>query len=1644
MEVDSNTNSKELNSHSRNFNFFNDTIKEQISSECINAESPQEEEEEDRFNYYLKKSLERMLDNLLILKQKLYSNDTKRDNHYFNTFPTIASFQLFIKDLFEIVHSPEKLNFALKFIIDTVLEDEIKKYDRDIIKNFVNKLICSNSNKFYPADYLDDSVYISKFCQKYILLSKSNSNMLSFYQKSFSLTSMVHHKKSPLLFDHKLNTSKVKLSTFLDKTDVWSHLISLVSSLKLDKTVLVNGYYSDIFQKTIFNDIKDCVINNNINEADFIKYLLLEMSNSLSRDESNLKTPNGDWKYIVVFLKQHSYFKEYKQLFKDFLVEDMVKVFQNLANSYKRFSQQQDDVFEKENQHDHSNYKRKRFSKPKFLSYSQIDYDADILKNESYALVALTLVEEGLLDLNEFMETFSKVNQLNQELKGKLICSYDKFLKKQQLNQNDNYENALAGADVLTTESDSLKTQQTSSRFSNFKEEKSVSPFPSDNAKPINDNDDDNNNSNKDTDISLNLYPQIVIICQLLERASFDDAIRYIEYFNYSLLNIKELANTFCYCLQRNWICIRENSEWQENSINKRIININSTYNFPSKKYTKKWEYWGSLKTPVFSKEMFLKHFTRIFNMELNDKTVEKLLKLISELFRYYKTMDDYDENYWISFTVQYLVPKIIINSPDANNQIYKIIESFSINKRFEIYKKLESSIIKNNQHLKTVNTVQLKQIKRFLKIINVDTISEQSVELSKLANVNPITVFEECLKQAESYDMISSLIVESVSGFSSFTLDVLQYSCLKRLQLDRPYMAADEVNVLPWLAKLTTFIVSVYNLNSFFNIDFIFNNVVEKTLKMEYQGLYILKEFLSKTTNSVYLDEPEYNLAVLLEASNESSVFAKTKLLGHSNKTSSRLLSLFKQKTNQDDITVAQKLFEILIIWPLDIFYDSFQLVSSINSKYDSINTVLRLMIDFIKSSVDGKEFQCIFNLDKFNTALSVSPLISNSWRHVLFSKTSDDVSYLNLDINDELTTNLVKDFWRYSLENLALGALKFTNFTKFNLSSTEKSYNKICNILTKHTKENYPNEGLKYFLEECVLKNSIMGVAEAIYSVEFMFLTLSSENLIHVLTMLFTRDFLKRVLISISTNETLFFSVFINRIFIQLNNYESSLNDDQINNFKKDYLNWTKSFVFEISELILDNEYLNSRAAIQIISKSIHSLPDIDILIDILLKAINDKLIVEDREELIAPLTSLNGFAKTKFKKCHSVETYLGYIPEDQEIDTMIATMKINEKLEEMNVSMKEKDDQLVELEEQQKKLLQKIEEKRERLKKEAEAKKIEEAEEKEREEVEARELEIQNKRKLEDQDSDTNVIKRRKFDYGSEAKPGVSRFEGSMENKDNSVGVVIVPKGRFGGTVENERSLPTSPASRLALPSGPKLKLPAVQESLNTSGMETRSEKLLRFTKPPINHTNLNPEKALLILENILKADKFSGVYISKLFAELDQVPLTLYLIDQMRNNNVDLIEYFTTLIQKIFIINYPSTDYSRNIKKIISQVWVSLNFPPTAHQFVKKVNEHQTPSKLRYDPYRKESFIEQVQIHKRKINTRKPHDSRENKYSYGGESNRRGNNDSNQSRQTSSRFASDNGNNNNGGGSRFNRSEKRSYGGSSNIRNNGYRY
>ncbi len=77
--------------------------------------------------------------------------------------------------------------------------------------------------------------------------------------------------------------------------------------------------------------------------------------------------------------------------------------------------------------------------------------------------------------------------------------------------------------------------------------------------------------------------------------------------------------------------------------------------------------------------------------------------------------------------------------------------------------------VINENKRLKEINFLQQKQIKRFLKVVNVDNLSDQLEKLAILVNINPFITLNNCLNLAESYDMISICWFNQWSNFQIF-----------------------------------------------------------------------------------------------------------------------------------------------------------------------------------------------------------------------------------------------------------------------------------------------------------------------------------------------------------------------------------------------------------------------------------------------------------------------------------------------------------------------------------------------------------------------------------------------------------------------------------------------------------------------------------------------------------------------------------------------------------------------------------------------------------------------------------------------------------------------------------------------------------
>lgn len=175
-------------------------------------------------------------------------------------------------------------------------------------------------------------------------------------------------------------------------------------------------------------------------------------------------------------------------------------------------------------------------------------------------------------------------------------------------------------------------------------------------------------------------------------------------------------------------------------------------------------------------------------NNGFNSKSIQSIFESISRVLSHYRRTKDtsFYENVLDSLMnciINQLLPRCLHNGAGISSNLFMLLKHFDAKVRYDVYNTFTRKVINENQDLKEINLLQQKQIKRFLKVVNVDNLSSQLETLANMVNTNPFVTLSNCLVLAESYDMISTMLVQSMNHFTEFSMDVLEYTILKKAE---------------------------------------------------------------------------------------------------------------------------------------------------------------------------------------------------------------------------------------------------------------------------------------------------------------------------------------------------------------------------------------------------------------------------------------------------------------------------------------------------------------------------------------------------------------------------------------------------------------------------------------------------------------------------------------------------------------------------------------------------------------------------------------------------------------------------------------------------------------------------------------------
>lgn len=1509
-----------------NFDFFNKVVNEQITNvqeskidESILQKINTKINEADVFNHQLRSSTATLLNTTIFtalddLKSKLPHMKLSLMETLLQTNPLGEHFHHFIVELFEIAQSSESLKYTLKFIIDSLFQQE--KYHNQITSIFLCYLIGSSNQIFYPDDYVEHADFISQFCSGYISSKRISGqaedemwkNVIRYLENETNGTNIANYKSIDSFDKVSFKNSYAVVSTG------WALLAHYTEVLTHDGSVLANNTFSDFYKNVVFENIDKCLKEYKISELDYLEYLIRIMAHFLKKTTKN-KIIDKKVKTIVVYLLESEFGKRNK----DNILHSLTKQFAAGVIQIASFRKSVDDHIDRRGSYNvrtgnHGFQKRDEMDAQNFL-------------NMGYAWVSLIFIHEGIFDLQSLLEEFSKFNNFNGVLLEKLLthhdAAYTDYLTKLKEEEAESAENALSSTTLLTSSRDeefpTNEVDQGSSDLTSAPTAKKEGRFESTRQS--------NNNGILDK-MAVKMFPQVLLISAFLKINCFKEATYIMSSFKYLFLSLTDLEDFYSSLF----------NSYHKELVGQENISI-------EEKIEKNSYYWlfagtGNLNAEVskLSFDEYISVGTAIINNTYNPKTVKAVIDVFNDVLYHYKKHDEngsYDKarETVANCVINELIPGCMFGAESISKHIYILLKYFNTNMRSQIYDIITKKFVRENQQLKEMNTMQQKQIRRFLKIVNVDNLSDQLDQLARLVDINPFVTLESCLNLAESYDMISTLLIKSMKLFSDFSMDVLQYTILKRLKIDRPFFSEEDGLAMPWFSKLCSLITTAFSAHHKFNIYGIFDFCLEKIVAHDYTGVYILDSLMNESTECLYLTDVQDELAIMYAGNEKTKKLALEKVDGIHKYKTHKLSKLLVQQRNAKP--AALSIIESLNVITYEIFYDSFQSVNKINNKYDTVIRLQKLLIDVCISHNNQDAFAQAFDVTNIITNPSLQ-FLSDAWKALLIRNTSRSIQKNILPVLSE-NKSLVEFFWYHCLTDLTTlainhmpenqrGGLDINMFSIPEMKGFDNFKEKVYNV-----------EDLQIFLEKCLFKNSILGVAEAIYSAEFIFKVLSQKELTKLLDLVFNNRFISKVVIGISSNESKFFAAFVKRIFMILPSYYNTLDENNLQIFKKDVVRFLESFTIEISDLVLDYEYINCRNAIQILSESIKYLPSIDVYVKILVDAIEKKISDESRKELLAPLNAVIGFSKNKLKECDRLTDFCDEIELNDALKKIDNILQLSKQIIEETSKVEKYNGDLETAEAEENATKDKLHEKKNSI----------------------------------DQTSEPSVPVKR-FNDGEDLRKEPKKIKVSYEEDDVEVSKsptpieepVVNPVATSSSRFEGFAGTTTpEPAVVLNLPSQPKSRQAnRIQDDLENPDFIKYIESKIRLDiRPPMD---FHYKRSFELLEEALTTDPLRLSYLVPTLKYFKQAKVVEILVEILKEKP----EYFIPGLLHFCIIIF-TYDGLLKFKSTLIELWNRLGLnkiDTTNEKFVMRFRKLDNMKTLNYDNRSQYSFTEQIDI------------------------------------------------------------------------------
>lgn len=174
-------------------------------------------------------------------------------------------------------------------------------------------------------------------------------------------------------------------------------------------------------------------------------------------------------------------------------------------------------------------------------------------------------------------------------------------------------------------------------------------------------------------------------------------------------------------------------------------------------------------------------------------------------------TTNSYDSAFWLQYFRTYLLPAVslIEENPGVLYEVAAILFHFDYSTRYSVYGEWYNVLLRNVPQLRVAGSKAEKETKNVLKRLAKENVREMMRLLARVSYANPITSLTALVSQVESYDNLSSLVVEAARYFTAIGWDALPLVIMMQLSSGRNTVQGDGITERKWLqCKLLLYVL--------------------------------------------------------------------------------------------------------------------------------------------------------------------------------------------------------------------------------------------------------------------------------------------------------------------------------------------------------------------------------------------------------------------------------------------------------------------------------------------------------------------------------------------------------------------------------------------------------------------------------------------------------------------------------------------------------------------------------------------------------------------------------------------------------------------------------------------------------------------